>query len=382
MPAETLSCPYCNSHLTVSDGAHVPVACPRCGETLPYRTGNGPAHPANGWALSDPNAAAVDDVVASRRRSNRHTGLWLLGGMFALAGLACTFILLTHDFRRSNDLMPGPATALAYLPSDTNLAALVRVQRLRDQPAGKDVLDFLGLAAAEDGRDPAQPFLGVPLDNLDILLLSMKSDADHFRPILLVQTRRPYDPEIVGAVLDTGRPIQDGYRTVYQVRSPKLGFGAVWFAATNVLVLAANVDTLEAVPKQPGTDALPESLGSLIKDPNGLPAWVIGQGQQWQTDLGPWLAALAPRAPAAIGSVHGFAAWFAFDKDVTVHAKIDCDDVKGATRVARLLSGLELPDVRLAVARSDIQVTLQVTADMATLRRAVLGTLLDPAKKP
>lgn len=376
MPAETLCCPYCNSYISAEDHASGPVACPRCGESFPYRTGI-----VHASAESNGETLGRNSTLTRPRGSPAWTGLLLLGGMFLLGGLAIAFILLTHDFRRSNDPVAGPSTALSYMPADANLAAMIRVREVERQAAGKEVLSLLGLTAPASDSDPVEQLLGMSQANLDILLLAFKSDGDRGRPILLVQTVRPYDEDRVRAVLNAGPPIHDGYRTVYQIQSAKLGLGAAWFPATNVIALAPDVRSLEAVPHEPAADALPDSLGGLVKSPNAWPIWLTGKGEKWNSTLSSWLPFLPKPLAAGLNTVHGFAAWLELGTGITVHAKIDCADAKSATQLAGVLQTVKLPEMKLIVTHSDIQVVVEITTSMDTLRRALGAAVVQPAQK-
>ncbi|HZU37776.1 MAG TPA: hypothetical protein VFA18_17785, partial [Gemmataceae bacterium] len=366
MPAETVCCPYCNSCVTTEAHA-APVVCPRCGETLPEQTVTGTDHTGNGIAAPGSGLAGTSSNLASRRRANRQTGLLILGAMFILAAVGFAYMLVTHDFRRRNDPVSGSATALGYLPSDTDVAAMIHVQKLRTEPAGKDLLGFFGLTTRDDGRDRAEQLLGVKLNNIEAVVLSIKTEAVGLRPIVLVQTERPYDAEKVRAILDTGPPIHDGYRTVYQVRSAQLGLRGVWFAAANVLVLGGRVEDLEAVPQSPGSGPLPEALGQFVVDSDMAPVWLTGHLAQWPLELAPWLDALGQPAATVVSNIRTFALWLDLKKDMTVRAKLDCADAKSAKSLAKMLQEIRLPDLKLMTSQSDIQVTAELNADMHAL---------------
>ena len=128
MLADTTSCPYCNAYVTIPEGGTPTqkLSCPRCGESFSYR----PAGSAESGYLAagdGPAGSPIDDRFARpsmRRPSNRLMAAGVLGLMLLMALISLMVGLKTVPFRRSHD----PQDPLAFLPSDTNVIALVRVQ--------------------------------------------------------------------------------------------------------------------------------------------------------------------------------------------------------------------------------------------------------------
>jgi len=374
-----VSCPYCNSTVDVPDGIRT-VHCPRCGEAFPHR--DGAAHAGNGFGeMGSASLGTATRASAGARRSNRQTAFMVLCLMFAMGGIALGFVLVTTSFRRSHDPAAGPGMALGYLPPDANLLAFVHVHDLLQHRAGKEFLDTFGLAAGQPDHDSSVHLLGVPLDNVDVMVLSMKTDAIGFRPILFVQTIKPYDANAVRAAVDTSRPVQDGYRSVYPIRSAKLPFKAIWLPAANVLAFGSRVESFEAIPQQAGDGVLPSWLTALIPDAAAQPVWLASQEDDLTHDLASWLPALPAPDRAALHTVYAVGAWMKFDEAPAVDAKVECTDAKQAAYLAKLLSRASLADVKLNVKRADKQLTFHASADMATLRRAVLDAVLPSGRK-
>jgi uncharacterized membrane protein YhaH (DUF805 family) len=119
MPREILSCPYCNSSVSLSAPGQMGqrIRCPRCEEMFPYRPG----------AQVEEDAEPVSQKLteppqAMQRWSNGALALAILAGMATIAVLTLTFAELTVQLRRSHDLaLPGrrsftlPVTALAAM---------------------------------------------------------------------------------------------------------------------------------------------------------------------------------------------------------------------------------------------------------------------------
>src|SRR5262249_11672628 len=110
MAAETISCPYCNSLVTLlrPAGAGQRLRCPRCHELFPYRGGEEVTQaPDNAYVL-DP-ADTMDRFSGSsstrppRSWSNRAVALVIVSIMIAMAALGLTFALFTTESRRQRD---------------------------------------------------------------------------------------------------------------------------------------------------------------------------------------------------------------------------------------------------------------------------------------
>src|SRR5438105_3339315 len=90
MTSEILSCPYCNSRISVSaaEAAGPRVRCPRCGDTFPHHTGAVPAT-VNGAPMPLPPPA----LQSPGRLSNTAIARLVLSGMAALAVAALIYAL-------------------------------------------------------------------------------------------------------------------------------------------------------------------------------------------------------------------------------------------------------------------------------------------------
>jgi hypothetical protein len=120
MAREILSCPYCNSSISLSVPSPMGqrISCPRCQETFPYRPGEQVDDEIEeSWAHKLDNEPA-----AGERWSNAAVALAILAGMVTMAVLALTFAELTVQLRRSHDIaLPGrrsftlPAVALGAM---------------------------------------------------------------------------------------------------------------------------------------------------------------------------------------------------------------------------------------------------------------------------
>src|SRR5688572_12154016 len=112
--SQAVTCPYCNSVLSVTALRDGKETCPRCGEILPETVtrllegGNGAGQP----------AAETSPASGSKRPSNRKVALLILAGMFVVAAGALAFMLATQPQRRDRD--PSDPDPLYFLPRGTN----------------------------------------------------------------------------------------------------------------------------------------------------------------------------------------------------------------------------------------------------------------------
>src|SRR5215510_5776063 len=101
MPADPLTCPYCNSLIALPPtlAAGQPWLCPRCGEAIPERLLTGTR---TGVAATP---GLETSVVAKTGWSNAAVARVILAGMALVALMALTVFLLTQEVRRQHDVL-------------------------------------------------------------------------------------------------------------------------------------------------------------------------------------------------------------------------------------------------------------------------------------
>src|SRR5205823_9810536 len=106
MATETLSCPYCNSSVTIvrAAGRGQRLRCPRCHELFPYRGGEGQDYGQRGDSgPREPVYGEDDENPYPRRWSNRSVALIILSVMGTMAALGFALAWFTTENRRLRD---------------------------------------------------------------------------------------------------------------------------------------------------------------------------------------------------------------------------------------------------------------------------------------
>src|SRR5438445_8779246 len=108
MAAETLSCPYCNSSVTLvrPAGAGQRLRCPRCHELFPYRGGHGIQAGDDAQLLDPADMEPFGEGSGnqpSRSWSNRAVAFVIVGIMLVMATIGFTFAWFTTESRRQRD---------------------------------------------------------------------------------------------------------------------------------------------------------------------------------------------------------------------------------------------------------------------------------------
>jgi hypothetical protein len=289
-----VTCPSCNTETTLVPGD---ALCPRCGGKLPALTATPP-----GLAPTAPNAPAAVD-----RAKNRRTLRFLLGVMCGAAALAATFILLTTDRRRRNDLPhlelqahPLPraedSATLGMLPAHCNLLAEVKLRQLLKVKLGSQLMKQPVPPWIDDTLGKLHDWLGLKLGQIDDIALGVDAAGGTPALWLIVETSRDLEPAWFDAQrrrrAETfrGRPMYDFDAGTWR--------GVLWLAYKRLAVvqLRRTPDSLrswDALPETPrsGLDNIDPALHSVFKENRVEPehlAWLAGTGAGVQT-LTPWL---------------------------------------------------------------------------------------------
>src|SRR5216684_6778332 len=163
MTPETLSCPYCNSSVslspTVEPGQR--VRCPRCQESFPYHAGErgheigDDFEPGPLLAFQQPLPGIEEPSLLRLRWTNRSLATTILAVMATMAVVGLIFAWVTIQDRRKRDhaeqtvaqdlarvisIAPAKLAALDYLPSDTNVMVGLHLAELMGNSAARDLL--------------------------------------------------------------------------------------------------------------------------------------------------------------------------------------------------------------------------------------------------
>jgi hypothetical protein len=361
MVSEPLCCPYCNAHVPLS----VPITqgqrvrCPRCQEIIPYRRagtdlGENAIRVAP-LAFSGQAPAELGPAVASpsqQRRSNRTIARLLLTLMGTMAVLGLAFALWTQHIRRQHDyrdqvLDPGPPPIVAvppaqlpglgYLPQGTDVILGVHVAEASESPLGRELLARLTLGSGDFGLSGLEQATGLQPAELDHVVLGLKIDERLLpRVTLVVQTRRPYDPEKVLAALKVGRRTERGNRMLYRfpLNQPPVD-AALWLADKQTLIFGLTLEDLDAVPLAPSIELerFPSSLRRLLTEqvPANARAWLIGHIERWDQTAAQllWLA-VTKEAREALGGVQTIGLWLSIAADLSFRGTFECADARAA----------------------------------------------------
>ena len=250
-----------------------------------------------------------------RPRTNGMLAFFVLGNMACVALMIIPPAVYWTAFRRGNDPQPinlpppptpveampiSPATlpALGFLPDDCNLVAGIHVAELCGDPAGKKLL-----AGTETGEPPSwliemavgrvEKLTGMKPEVVDHVVVGTHIDTGLPQLMIVVRTRKPYDPAVVAKAQAPAVPSHHAGRDLYQFSSPQ---GMLFCADTQTLVVILRIDAVAQRDKQllttaprTGTNCAPPQVRTLIAER-------LGGTQLW------WTAAEIQR-PGLIGGL-------------------------------------------------------------------------------
>jgi hypothetical protein len=337
------SCPYCGTPLPV-DSSGARVFCTRCGEAVPERV----LRTAATEVTSEPATETLPPSTppAPPRNIYRTAGI-VVGLMAVMAAVGLIFALNTVSTRRAHDSRPGPVNAppqpvlvaadelaaLGYLPANTNLVVGLDLAAARHDPLGEQLLARL---TGKDGQpaviDPVR-WTGLDADDIDHVVLGVSMTEKTTRLVLVLHTRRPYDPEKLRERLKATRSVDSAGKKVYPFHPDKLAFGApaLWSPSDTMLVVGFTHFDLDAVPDRPAAnaDALAAPVRQLLHNYVGVGscAWVAGDGEL----LGTLLPFAAPTADLKVfAGVRTFGIWRKRAPYLDVRGSFQCRDADAA----------------------------------------------------
>jgi hypothetical protein len=316
-----------------------------------------------------------------QRRSNGATALFILANMGALATAAVFSAVLTEQERRAHDTAPphhakpwprpveeldlGKVTpvapfrlaALGYLPADTNVIVGVHLAEALQSEAGKRLLhDPIQVGTVEIRPADVEKWTGLKLEEVDHFVLSVSP-----RLILVVRTRRAFDPDKVRAALTEGQ----GLPFKPALRLPD--------KHTIVLgVVDGQLDTVPALPRT-GSDHLPEEVRTALQKrlPPAGPFWAVGAADDWsKTSLSMTFARLKKEDCDRLERVCAFAVGLDLGEKIRVNAALKGKDEAAAEALEKFFTGLG-QGVDLTMVRDGQWLTLQLTTDLNAVGRAL-----------
>jgi hypothetical protein len=351
------------------------------------------------WAMS---AALPAWSLRDTRRRNRITAAVILGVMLLMAATGLTFALLTQKDRRANDAgitnrpnrnpvpvkpdedarptptPPSQLAALGYLPPDTNVVIGIHLTELRQDPAGRQILDHpIQVGPYELSAANLASWTGLPRDDIDHLVLGITTDVPVLpRLNLVVRTRRPYDIDKVRAAI-RGVPVRDGKKKdlyQFELRNLKTPPPVLWCVDPRTLVIGLLPSHLETVPTTPrsGLEHLPADVREVLTervDPAAPPFWIVGHVddalQRYAKGL---FARVKPEDYERLMSIRTFAAWVQMEKQVVTQAVFRCGEPAAARGLEQWFVGPD-PAVNGAVkaACEDVWLTLQYKTDVESV---------------
>jgi hypothetical protein len=390
MMTDTVTCPYCNALVPVAPGAAAGkrVVCRRCGESFALSPGDAPV---SGDILTQPAAPAPTAIVTQPAapqpfvkptRGNRRFAYLMLGVMGGLFAVALVFALSTQAMRRANDagitrpnpkrplplddddssggtlppVPPAKLDALAWLPADTNVIAAVHLREIAGTPAGKELLKQPIKATKRFNFNFSIESLvnstGFQLDEIQHLVIGVRAEKSAIPAlavppvVIIVRTRRDYNPRTLLNAMKNKEELKFGARTVYQPRAEGTLKPAVCFLDSNTAAFALIPEVLKDVPAEPQEDLrqLPRELRDVLQKRVGPvgPLWVAGHSDDWGVTQARLLFTNLNRADRdRVFKVRTFAAWVQFGDPVEVRAEFDCRTDEAARDLQKYL---DVPD--------------------------------------
>ncbi|MBV9122234.1 MAG: hypothetical protein JO112_02595 [Planctomycetes bacterium] len=381
MAFTTLSCPYCNTQMTVPDQELTGqrLSCPRCSEPVPYQ----PLQdlPSQGEESSQPpELPPAPPAEPPLPGSNRRVALGMVTIMVLMAVGGLLLALHTVEERRARDhpttapaglapahfYPPARLPALRYLPQGTNLAGGIQVAWALQTPAGREFLTrspFLAEAAAR-----LQNWTGLKLEDFEYIVLGSKIDEGLLNLYLVGETRRPVEEAKVRATLQNSPAANVG------LRMPN----------DHTLILTFNKQDLDKVPSQPAQElALSPPLTTFLQERVGQAAqlWLAGHADRWDQSLAKvLLLKLPPKQRDLLTRVQTFGLWLELEDQVTLNAAFQCTDARTAQALSDLLSPANLNNIKLTKVQEGPWLTLQARGSPEAVLQALNRTAPPPAQ--
>ena len=344
MPGDTISCPYCNAYVTAPEARYPGqrVSCPRCGESFSYRrpTEDEPELPSGATAAGTSAGDRLARPVV-RRPSNRAMAAAVLGLMLIMALISLVVGLKTVSFRRSHDAVDP----LAFLPADTNVIGLVRVQQTLQEVPGRQLLSQLYLGTPGADLGVLEEWTGLRRDDIQTAVLGLHVGSDLIpRLTIVVQTQVPFDEKTMPASLKEAERIERGSRTLYRVPLRRVGLSTtLWYASDSIIVACLAPKDFDSVPETPasGTAQFPAPLQAYIAEriAPSAQAWIIGHAEHWDDTVAHLaLSGLTPGYPELFADLSTWGISLHFDRNVKISGACEMKSERAAREFAGYLS--------------------------------------------
>jgi hypothetical protein len=295
---------------------------------------------------------------------------------------------------------PAELEGLGYLPVGTNAVMAIHVAQALESPAGRAFLARSQLASSGIGLADVQEATGLSREQIDHIVLGIRLDDSLLpAPVLVIQTRQPFDAGKVRSALKARHHPEVGGKEVSEFELPRLKLNALlWCPTDRVLVVTIARKVMEQLPLTPdaGAGRLVPPLRDYLKQrmPAGVEAWATGHWSD--ADTAPLLLAslLPPDDRKLLTAVRTFGFWLRIDESIHLNAAIECTDAgkaqalgdrlkrraKDGADFLKVLGGGERAEIvsrelsrTLRVEQKEKWVTLEATADAETVRKAVEG---------
>jgi hypothetical protein len=261
--------------------------------------------------------------------------------MLVMALISLIVGLKTVSFRRSHDAVDP----LAFLPKDTNVIGLVRVQQALQEVSGRQLLNQLYLGAPGADLGVLEEWTGLRRDDIQTAVLGLHVGADLIpRLTIVVQTQVPFDEKTQPASLNKADRIERGARTLYRVPLRRVGLTAtLWYASETIIVACLAPKDFDSVPETPasGTAQFPSPLQAYIAEhiAPSAQAWIIGHAEHWDDTVAHLvLSSLAPGYPELFADLSTWGIALHFDRNVKISGACEMKSERAAREFAGYLS--------------------------------------------
>jgi hypothetical protein len=346
MPSGTISCPFCNSNITLPEPMrdYPRIYCPRCGEKVPssrsseIEPSTNPITPDSSQAIPGRILSGLPKIDSSKR-SRRLVAIVVVSTMAGMAAISLVLGLQTRQQRRARDQKP-----LGYLPDTCNVIGALHVGKILQEDIGREFLGQVRFGPTNFGVANLEQWTGLEREKLADVVFGLKVD-DRLMPrlTLVIQTLQPYDEAKILAGLKNIQSVERNQKKMYRFQLEKTPLNAVlWFAGENTVILGLNPEDIEDVPAVPrsGIDHFPEPLQRFLTDDMTQRAhlWIGGHSDHWdKTVLAPFLSQIAGTDLNLLQDVQSFGAWAQLDNRIVASAALRCPDVEKAQALEKFL---------------------------------------------
>jgi hypothetical protein len=237
---------------------------------------------------------------------------------------------------------PRELIGLRYVPGDARLLAGIRVVELQQDRLGNKLLDG-PLPAGLPGRiKDLENATGVPLDQIDHVVIAAWQDGDQLLPrfVLVVRGRAPLDQAKIRDRLHA-RPDGPEASDLYHVPGSDLLKDGVFLCSIDdrTLLFALKREDLSGDARKPHPDLthLHPPLRELLEERmrQAGPVWLVVSDIDW-SKLSGWLLIAGLNRPE-VTNLRAFGLWLSFETRLTLWGELRCADAETAPKLEALL---------------------------------------------